>query len=88
MIIETYGRAQLEGNAHNRVILVKARLEDSFDVKTDANGTTLEGRPVKHVGDKKYIMSIWNRMLRNKKYLENPRTINDIMNAYAKQQEI
>jgi hypothetical protein len=81
MVIEKHGRAQLEGNSFTRCILVKERLEDTFDLVVDEQGNTLKGRPVKHVGDKKYIMEIWNKMLRNKKYLENPKTIHDIMGS-------
>ena len=66
---ETFGRAKLIKKDTYNTILIKKRLEDSFD--------TLP-RPVAHVGNEKYIMNIWNK-IRNQphKYLNDPVYIDD-----------
>ena len=78
MIVSEIGRARLEQNNSWMTILIKDKLEDSFDVQKDNDGKTIKGRPVKHVGSKEYIMRIWNKMMKNQdKYLKNPQTIFD-----------
>lgn len=67
-VIETMGRAQLEKSTFGScTILVKKKLED------DINRLP---RPVKHVGNEKYIMNIWNKMKKDRqKYESDPKYI-------------
>lgn len=71
---ETFGRARLEMGQTYGCILVKESADDTFDMIIE-DGITKRGRPVKHVGNKDYIMRIWNKMRKNKNYLNNPVTL-------------
>lgn len=67
-VLETMGRAQLEKTKFDcYAIIVKKQIQD------DINQIP---RPVKHVGSEKYIMTIWNRMKKNRsKYETDPKYI-------------
>ena len=64
-----HGRAMMIMKDTFGTIIVKDKLSDSFN--------TLP-RPVKHVGSRPYILSIWNGIIKNPKYLKDPDTIEGI----------
>ena len=63
---EYHGRAMMIMKDTFGTIIIKDKMSDSFD--------TLP-RPVKHVGSKPYILSIWNDIIKNQKYLKDQETI-------------
>lgn len=74
--VDIHGRALLEVREKSAAIFVLDRLDGDFHQIP---------RPVKHVGEHKYIMRIWNKMKRNNKYLKNPVTIEEAMDKWAKE---